>query len=152
MKRFVFVICLMIFCISLVGCGNSTNSTTQYVQETIGDYSLFKTEDSQEYLDFLKDMDSHNTLEIVDISNTSYALKYTGPYHVYTVTYKVCEFKDTSKQYEYSLFSTDNVQEYFKFLDELDSEFEIVDSSIGTYAFQYTGPYDMFFVTYRKLI
>lgn len=149
-KRFIFVMCLFVlFAITLSGCGSSTETAKN--QKLISDYLFFETEDSEEYLKFLNEMDGSSTQEIVGISNSSYAYKYIGPFTVYTVTYKICEdTKDTNTQYEYSLFETENEQEYLSFLDELSDEYEIVDISTGTYAFQDKGPYNTFVVTYRK--
>lgn len=140
---------LVLFAITLSGCGSSTE--TGETQKLISDYSFFKTEDSEEYLNLLNEIDSSSTQEIVAISNSSYARKYTGPFNVYTVTYKVCEdTKDTNAQYEYSLFETEDEQEYLSFLEELNDEYEIVDISTATYSLQYTDPYNTFIVTYRK--
>ena len=101
----------------------------------------------------MNDIDTSSTYEIIAISNSSYGRKYTGPFNVYTVTYKACkDSKSTNVKYEYSLFETENEQEYLSFLDELSDEFEIVDVSTGTYSFQYTGPYHIFIVTYRKAL
>ncbi len=149
-KLFIFVMCLLVlFAITLSGCDSSTE--TSETQKLISDYSFFETEDSEEYLKFLNEIDGSSTKKIVAISNSSYRRKYTGPFTVYTVTYKICEdTKDTNVQYEYSLFETEDEQKYLSFLDELSDEYEIVDISTGTYAFQYTGPYNTFIVTYRK--
>ena len=144
-KRFIIVMCLLtFFTIALSGCSSSTETYT-------GNHLFFETRDSAEYLKFLNDMDASSTQEIVSISNSSYGYKFTGPFNVYTVTYKVCmDTQNTNVKYEYSLFETKKKQEYLSFLDELSDEFEIVDISTGTYAFQYTGPYHIFIVTYRK--
>lgn len=149
-KRFIFVMCLLVlFTITLCGCTSSTKATE--TPKLLVDYSFFKTENSEEYLNFLNEIDNSNTQEIVAISNSSYVHEHTGPFNVYTVTYKVCEdTKDTNTKYEYSLFETENEQEYLLFLDALSDKYEIVDISTGTYAFQYTGPYNTFIITYRK--
>lgn len=151
-KRFISVMCcLVLLTVALSGCSDSTE--TAKTQTLLTDYSFFETQDSEEYLKFLNELDGSSTQEIVAISNGSYAYQVFGPYNMYTVTYKVCEEpKDTNVQYEYSLFEAENEQECLSFLDELGDEYEIVNVSIGTYAFGTLGPYHSFIVTYRKAL
>lgn len=148
MKRFIFyLLVLVILGITLSGCGSSAETETV---ENLSNYSFFETEDSEEYLKFLNELDSSNTHELVAIGNSTYGRKYSGPFNVYTVTYKICEDKkDTNVQYKYSLFETENEQEYLSFLENLSEDKEIVDVSVGSYAFQYSGPFNTFIITYR---
>lgn len=147
-RRFILVMCLLVLgAIMLSGCGSSTEKNESQI---VSDYSFFETENPEEYLEFLSELDG-SSKEIVAISNSSYGHKYTGPFNVYTVTYKECEdTKDTNARYKYSLYETEDEQEYLLFLEGIDDEYEIVDISTGTYAFQYTGPYNVYIVTYRK--
>lgn len=147
-KRFIFMMCLLVlFTITLSGCGSSTQKAET---KKLSDYSFFETEDSEEYLEFLNELDRSSTQEIVSISNGAYSHTFTC-HTLYTVTYKVCKnAKDTSTKYKYSLFETEDEQEYLSFLNELSNEYEIVDISTGTYAFRVTGPYNVFIITYRK--
>lgn len=117
------------------------------------DYSFWETSDSKEYTDFLNELDSNENREIVSVSNSSYAFKYTGPYNIYTVIYKVCEgSEDNNIHYKYSVFEAETEEELTDFLTSLSDEFEIFNISIGSYAFEYTGPYHSFIVTYRKAL
>ena len=156
-KRFIFMMWFVgVLCtIILSGCGSSTENSTETAEEQMSlsnsDYSFFETKNSEEYLKFLNEIDNSSTHEIVTISNSTYAYRSNGPFNVYTVTYKACEgTKYTNAKYEYSLFETNDQQEYLSFLRILSNEYEIVDISIGTFCIQYAGPFESFIVTYRK--
>ena len=75
--------------------------------QSVSDYSFWETTESKEYIDFLNELDSNENREIVSVSNSSYAFKYTGPYNIYTVMYKVYEGSHNKNiHYKYSLFET----------------------------------------------
>ena len=119
--------------------------------QSVSDYSFWETTESKEYIDFLNELDSNENREIVSVSNSSYAFKYTGPYNIYTVTYKVYEGSQNKNiHYKYSIFEAESEEELTDFLNTLSDEFEIFNISIATYAFEYTGPYHSFIVTYRN--
>lgn len=101
-RRFILVMCLLVLgAIMLSGCGSSTEKNESQI---VSGYSFFETENPEEYLEFLSELDG-SSKEIVAISNSSYRHKYTGPFNVYTVTYKECEdTKDTNARYKYSLY------------------------------------------------
>lgn len=120
---------------------------------SLNNYSFWETRDSKEYTDFLNELDSDNSREIISVSNSSFAFRATGPYNLYTVIYKTCEdCNDTNVHYEYSIFEPETEEEFTAFLDTIGDEFEIFDISIGSYSFEATGPYHTFIVTYRKAL
>lgn len=150
-KRFIFTLILLVLtAITISGCGASKESSeTSTASPLLSNYLFFETENSEQYLNFLKELDSSTTYELVGISNCSY-LKGYDSITVYTVTYKVCDEKEPNHQYEYSLFETENKYEYLSFLDALSDEYEIVDISYGSYSFEIAGPFSTFIITYRK--
>ncbi len=143
----VVVLLICVFC-----CVNSSTepSPEALEQRSISGYNFWETDNSEEYTKFLNELDSNNNREIVSVSCSSYAYQYTGPFNIYTVMYKECEKTDI--HYKYYIFETEKEEDYWKFMKSLSDEFEIFDISIGSYAFQYTGPFHTFIVTYRKAL
>lgn len=87
-KRFItLLIAIVMVATLLTGCGETTETITSKKDVSlVGSYSLFQTEDVQEYLSFLETFDE-SKYEIVDIS-TSIATGYNGSGEYYMVTYK----------------------------------------------------------------
>lgn len=94
-KRFIILLSFLliillqlILYVGLSGCSvekeETINSETSQITE--GRYSLFRTQDAQEYLSFLENFDETN-YEIVDIS-TSLAERIYGSDEFYIITYK----------------------------------------------------------------
>lgn len=87
-KRIItLLIAIVMVATLLTGCGETTQTiTSEKSVLVVGSYSLFQTEDVQEYLSFLETFDE-SKYEIVDIS-TSMAVGYNGSGEFYMVTYK----------------------------------------------------------------
>ena len=82
-----FIASLLIFSILISGCSKKTETINSEKTETsVGSYSLFRTRDVQEYLNFLENFDE-TKFEIVDIS-TSMMVTSQGSNEFYIVTYK----------------------------------------------------------------
>lgn len=88
-KRFIalLVAILMVTTPLLVftGCEAKTETITSTKTE-VGSYSIFRTEDAQEYLSFLENFDE-TKYQIVDISTSMFTSGY-GSGEFYIVTYK----------------------------------------------------------------
>lgn len=94
MRKWIIVLLIALITIIML-CGCETTMTTQSIRQEIqkepvtevvyGNYFLFETQNKQEYLNFLEDLDE-TKYEIVDISVNSY-------YTYYYVTYKVKEIE-----------------------------------------------------------
>lgn len=120
---------------------------------SLNNYSFWETRDSKEYTDFLNELDSDSSSEIVSVSNSSFAFRATGPHNLYSVIYKTGEDSGVANvHYEYSIFESETEEEFTNFLNTIGDEFEIFDISIGSYSFEATGPYHTFIVTYRKVL
>lgn len=150
-------ILLLIGCLVVLFCCIGT-SRPEPIQDSetlreVNNYSFWETDDSNEYINFLNELDSNNNRKVVSVSNSSYAFQYTGPYNIYAIMYTSNEgSEESSIHYKYSIFETETEEELTNFLSSLGDEYEIFDISIGSYAFQYTGPYHTFIVTYRKAL
>ena len=79
------IIALLSICMHKDKSSATIQSETK--EEVVGDFYLFRTQDVQEYLNFLENFDE-NKYEIVDIS-TSYTYNYRGSDEFYMVTYKL---------------------------------------------------------------
>lgn len=81
---------VLMITILLCGCESTPPEPTiingETDQTTVGNYSVFRTQYVQQYLDFLKNFDE-TKYEIVDIS-TSYSYYVKGSDEFYIVTYK----------------------------------------------------------------
>lgn len=61
-KWFIFMMCLLIlFTITFSGCGSSIKKVKT---KKLSNYSFFETENSEEYLKFLNELDRSSTQEI----------------------------------------------------------------------------------------
>ncbi len=148
----VLVECLVILFCCISNSRSEPIQNSETLQE-VNDYSFWETEDSTEYTNFLNKLDSDDRYTIVSVSNSSYAFQYTGPYNIYAILYKLNDSSEEANiHYKYSIFETDTEEELTNFLSSLGNEYEIFDISIGSYAFQYTGPYHTFIITYRKAV
>lgn len=157
MKRFMALAFMVLFCFTIAGCGSSEKTSEVAENESVSTdtaYTTFRTKSSQEYTDFLEELDCSMDREFIAISNSSYAGAYSGPVTLYSVIYKVCDNeKDVPvKKYEYSVFEKKSEEECYAFLDTLGAEYEVVDISITSYAFGYSGPEHIYIVTYRKAL
>lgn len=89
-KRIIALFCsMLVVAVLLSGCSTEKKSKTihsETTQTSVGTYSLFRTEDVQEYLSFLENFDE-TKYEIVDIS-TSMSVLFNGSDEFYIVTYK----------------------------------------------------------------
>lgn len=89
MKRIFLVVAMIVLVLSLVGCGSDTkkSETITSSNETVGSYSLFQTDDVDEYLNFLENFDE-DQYEIVNIDTfvRKTAFNYNDDY--YMITYK----------------------------------------------------------------
>ncbi len=151
MKRFVFsILCVMIIITSVCGCDSSTSEEQELLPSN---YLIFKTGNTETYLNFLAELDASDTFEIVDISNSTYSYKYAKPIYMYTVTYKICDTpKEEKIEYSYSIFETENENEYLSFLESFNyEECKIVDMSVTTYAGEYNYN-NTFIITYGQKI
>lgn len=149
--RLGFIAFLIIVLIALSTPSEPIQNSEQL--QLLNDYSFWETQDSNEYKDFLNELDSDNSRTIVAVSNSSFAFRCTGPYNLYTVIYKACEdANSTNIHYEYFIFESETEEEFTNFINTLGDEFEIFDISIGSYSFEATGPYHTFIVTYRKAL
>lgn len=89
-KKIVVLLCtLSAVGMLLVGCGETTGTIYSEVttEKTTGSYSLFRTKDVQEYLNFLETFDE-TKYEIVDISTSMYTTAHDGSGEFYIVTYR----------------------------------------------------------------
>lgn len=93
MKKRIALFCPMLVVIVLLS-GCSTESTeisdtihSETTHTSVGSYSLFRTQDAQEYLSFLENFDE-TKYEIVDISTSLYGARTYGSDEFYIVTYK----------------------------------------------------------------
>lgn len=83
-KRIITFFCsTLVVTVLLSGCSTSTEKSetihSETTQTSVGSYSLFRTQDVQEYLNFLENFDE-TKYEIVDISTSLYGssfLKYS---------------------------------------------------------------------------
>ncbi len=85
------IITALIICFALIGSAlmftlllSGREETSETIHSEKGNYSIFRTQDAQEYLSFLENFDE-TKFEIVDIS-TSMRVDLTGSFYV--VTYK----------------------------------------------------------------
>ena len=86
-KRIIALFCsMLVVTVLLSGCSSIEESETIH-SETTGSYSLFRTQDVQEYLSFLENFDE-TKYEIVDISTSLYGTRAYGSDEFYIVTYK----------------------------------------------------------------
>lgn len=92
-KRIIALFFSMLLVIALSsGCSSESSEKSEIiqsnkVQESVGSYYLFRTQDVQEYLNFLENFDE-TKYEIVDIS-TSLKVGSYGSSEFYMITYKV---------------------------------------------------------------
>ena len=90
-KRIIALFCsMLVVAVLLSGCSTEKKSETIHSEKTqtqVGTYSLFRTEDAQEYLSFLENFDE-TKYEIVDISTSMRVLSYSNSDEFYIVTYK----------------------------------------------------------------
>ncbi len=90
-KRIIALFCSMLVVITVLlsGCSIDESETIQSetTQTSVGSYSLFRTQDVQEYLSFLENFDE-TKYEIVDISTSLFGTRMYGSDEFYIVTYK----------------------------------------------------------------
>ena len=90
-KRIIALFCsMLVVAVLLSGCSPTDKSETihsERTQTSVGSYSLFRTEDAQEYLSFLENFDE-TKYEIVDISTSLHGSRAYGSDEFYVVTYK----------------------------------------------------------------
>ena len=86
-KRFITVLLaiVMVTTLMVVFTGCDSTETITSTKTEVGSYSIFQTEDVQEYLSFLENFDE-SKYEIVDISTSINFSGYGDTY--YMVTYK----------------------------------------------------------------
>ena len=87
-KRIIALFCsMLVVAVLLSGCSTENETIhSETTQTLVGTYSVFRTEDAQEYLSFLENFDE-TKYEIVDIS-TSMCVWSHGSDEFYIVTYK----------------------------------------------------------------
>ncbi len=89
MKRIFLVVAMIVLILSLVGCDSDTrkSETITSSKEAVGSYSLFQTDDVDEYLRFLEEFNV-DKYEIVNIDTLirETGLSYNDDY--YMITYK----------------------------------------------------------------
>ncbi len=126
------VICI---CISLIFCFYISACSQPEPENIVNDYSIFVTDNEEDYINFLNEL---NVSGLVGISINSYASRFFGPFTHYNVIYKICDYElENNEKYRYLLFKFETKQEYVKFLDEMKDDFELVDTSITSYHFEY---------------
>lgn len=90
-KRIIALFCsMLVVTVLLSGCssiGGSETIHSETTQTSVGSYSLFRTQDVQEYLSFLENFDE-TKYEIVDISTSLFGTRTYGSDEFYIVTYK----------------------------------------------------------------
>lgn len=90
-KRIIALFCsMLVVTVLLSGCSSIEKSETihsETTQTSVGSYSLFRTQDVQEYLSFLENFDE-TKYEIVDISTSLFGTRTYGSDEFYIVTYK----------------------------------------------------------------
>lgn len=87
-KRIIALFCsMLVVTVLLSGCSSSETIHSETTQTSVGSYSLFRTQDVQEYLSFLENFDE-TKYEIVDISTSLFGTRTYGSDEFYIVTYK----------------------------------------------------------------
>ena len=94
MKKWIIALFCSMLVVAVLLSGCSTEKTeksetihSETTQTSVGSYSLFRTQDVQEYLSFLENFDE-TKYEIVDISTSLYGTRSYGSDEFYIVTYK----------------------------------------------------------------
>lgn len=160
-KRIVSIILGCFLTLTLVSCGDSESSeiitlpntepqTQTFEVESHSNVLVYKTEELEEYLTFLEDLDESNN-EILGVTTCMY----TGPYtsgEFYMVTYKkLDEPREVRATGKVSLFRTESEKEYCNFLTNFD---ENNNEILGATTCMYTGIYsddEFYMVTFREL-
>lgn len=88
-KRIIALFCsMLVVTVLLSGCSSESETIhSETTQTSVGSYSLFRTQDVQEYLSFLENFDE-TKYEIVDISTSLFGTRTYGSDEFYIVTYK----------------------------------------------------------------
>ena len=89
MKRIFGEVAMIVFVLLLLGCGSDSRSTEIGTgsSQTVGSYSLFQTDDADEYLNFLENLDK-DQYEIVSISTLFRKTWISSTDDYYLITYK----------------------------------------------------------------
>lgn len=86
MKRIFLAVIMMVLVLLLVGCGKKSATITSS-KEGEGSYSLFQTDDMDEYFEFLENFDEEH-YEIVNIDTFVRETKKNYNDDYYMITYK----------------------------------------------------------------
>lgn len=145
-KRFILLISLLLFALSLTSCTSETTITPPPPKENTNNYFVFQSKKSDDYIQFLETFDN-SMYEIVDISVGFSKFDYT-----YAITYKKNANHETSKIREasatYQLYQTNKIKEYLAFLETFDeTKYDIVDISVSHSEFYY-----FYSITYKEII
>lgn len=87
MKRIFLAVIMMALALLLAGCGEKKSSTTTSSKEALGSYSLFQTDEVDEYLKFLENFDKEQ-YEIVNIDTFVRETSWNYSDDYYMITYK----------------------------------------------------------------